>query len=131
MPVVRLGNHAAIYKDQILDGEFIAEITVHDDDGHHDQFRNITHTDGLWAQMSAAPAAWVSCPELPRLEIALAAHFDCPVHDGDVVAERVRAYHEDPPPIIGGDGPITNRDEISATVDSAPVASNVGEGDVL
>jgi hypothetical protein len=117
MPAVHLGNVAAIYKDAVLDGEFISVITVHDHDPHDDQLRNITHVDGLWTKLSAQPASWVSCPELPRLEKALSAHFDCPIGDPDEVAEAVQVAYA-APPAVTGDGPVQDLDSISATVNN-------------
>jgi hypothetical protein len=101
--IVRLGNRAPIYGEKIdektqepvpnvLEGHYVSEFTVHDDvDPHHDMVRNITHVDGLWARMSAEPATWVSCPGLPRLEMALAAHFDCPILPHEDVVPLVEA----------------------------------------
>jgi hypothetical protein len=125
MAVVRLGNRAALYKDEVIPGDFVTEITVHDDvDAHHDQVRNITHVDGLWPRFSAEPATWVSCEELPRLELALSAHFDCPIipheHAMGFVADAYAA-----PPAVPPTGEPTNRDEISPTV------SHAGEDEVL
>jgi hypothetical protein len=82
----------------VVEGEFISEITVHDHDPHDDQFRNITHRDGLWPRFSTEPATWVSCPELPRLERALSAHFDCEILPHEIVMPMVhlaRGHTED------------------------------------
>jgi len=107
--VVRLGNAAPIYGEYedpetgekhpnvLPDGDYVAEITVHDDvDPHHDMVRNITHVDGMWVRLSAKPATWVSCPELPRLEMALAAHFDCPIKDAEFAHRKTMAAYDSP-----------------------------------
>lgn len=108
--VVRLGNAAPIHGTKedpdnpdvqipnvLPRGDYVAEITVHDDvDPHHDIVRNITHVDGMWTRLSDEPATWVSCPELPRLEMALAAHFDCPIRDADFAHAKAMAAYDSP-----------------------------------
>lgn len=94
MAIVRLGNAAPIHGENVLHGDYVSEITVHDDvDPHHDQVRTITHVDGLWARLSGQPATWVCCPELPRLEMALAAHFDCSIIDVEEAQARSAAAY--------------------------------------
>lgn len=78
MPIVRLGNHAALDNGRVLEGFRVTTIPVPDDDSHSDRMRNITHADGLWPRVSAAPPAWVECNDA-ELEKALAEHFGCPV----------------------------------------------------
>jgi hypothetical protein len=116
MPVVRLGNRAAVYKDDVIEGDFVSEITVHDADPHHDQVRNITHVDGLWSKLSSEPATWVSCAELPRLEQALAAHFDCPVVEHSEALDR-RELALTAPAAAPPTGVVENLPEISGSVD--------------
>jgi hypothetical protein len=79
MPTVQLGNHAALYKGEVVEGERVTTIHVPEDDPHHERMRTITHADGLWPAVSAAEKpAWVTCDD-PELERALAAHWDCPI----------------------------------------------------
>jgi hypothetical protein len=42
--------------------------------------RNITHAEGVWVKIAGEDAAWVASDD-ERLARALAAHFDCPIHD--------------------------------------------------
>lgn len=52
-----------------------------DEDGwtHDERVAAVAHEDGHWRAHSAAPAAWVECPDDPELEALFAEHFGCPV----------------------------------------------------
>lgn len=79
MPIIRLGNKAALDdRGRTLDDPQITTITIMDEDDLDTRMRTITHADGLWPRVSAAPASWVSSDD-PDLELALAAHFSCPI----------------------------------------------------
>lgn len=84
MPLVYLGNHAALDGGRIADGGRVIEgqqvTTIHlsEDDTHSERVRTIIHDDGLWVRLSAEPPAWVESDD-PKLESALAAIFDCPI----------------------------------------------------
>lgn len=89
MPIVRLGNHAALNNGAVLDGERITTIQPPDDDPHDERMRNITHADGLWARVSAAPPTWVECDD-PELEQALAEHFGCRIGEIEPAPDDAR-----------------------------------------
>lgn len=89
MPTVRLGNHAALDKGRVVEGEQITTIHVPDVDPHEDRMRNITHNDGLWRSVASAPPVWVECDD-PELERALAAHFDCRVGEIEEAPDDAR-----------------------------------------
>lgn len=79
MPIIRLGNKAALdERGRTLDDPQITTITIMDEDDLDTRMRTITHADGLWPRVSGAPASWVSSDD-PDLELALAAHFACPI----------------------------------------------------
>jgi hypothetical protein len=81
MPVVLLGNHAALDPDgNVVEGEQVTSIHIPEEDTHQERFRTITHEDGLWKRIAAQDAAWVASDD-ERLARVLSAHFDCPVHD--------------------------------------------------
>lgn len=82
MPVVRLGNHAALHEGKILGGNRVTTIPIYDEDDLPTRMRTITHADGLWPAVSAAPAVWVECDDA-ELGLALAAHFTCPIGEPD------------------------------------------------
>lgn len=79
MPVIRLGNKAALDRGQVIEGNQITTVSVYDEDTLEARMRTLTHDDGLWPRMSSAPAAWVECPDDSDLESALASHFSCPI----------------------------------------------------
>lgn len=81
MPIVLLGNHAALDPDgNVVEGQQVTSIHIPEDDTHSERFRTITHDDGLWRRIAAEPAVWVASDD-ERLARALAAFFDCPIHD--------------------------------------------------
>jgi hypothetical protein len=79
MAVVRLGNHAALDRGRVIDGPQVTTVTFMDEDDIDTRMRTLTHPDGLWPSMSAAPAAWVECDDDPQLAEAVAEHFGCPI----------------------------------------------------
>lgn len=87
MPVVRLGNPAAIdhpNDNTIRDEVLVTTIHVPEHQTHSERIRNITHPDGSWARVSAAEAPlWVYSND-PKLETALAAYWDCPAGEPDL-----------------------------------------------
>jgi hypothetical protein len=78
VPIVRLGNKAALDRGLPIEGNQVTEIGIFDDDPLTSRMRTIVHQDGLWPRHSDAPAAWVECDD-PDLESALSSHFGCPV----------------------------------------------------
>jgi hypothetical protein len=83
MPVVLLGNHAALdHEGNVVEGQQVTSIHIPEGDSHSERFRTITHDDGLWRRLASGDAAWVASDD-ERLARALSAHFDCPVHDLD------------------------------------------------
>lgn len=82
MPTVRLGNSAALHRGEVLEGDRVTTLAIHDDDPLDTRMRTITHTDGLWPQVSASTPTWVSSDD-PELEAALAEHYGCPIGEPD------------------------------------------------
>lgn len=82
MPIIRLGNKAALDGAKQVPGHQITTIPIHDEDDLTTRMRTITHPDGLWPRVSSAPAAWVASDD-PDLELALATHFACPIGEPD------------------------------------------------
>jgi hypothetical protein len=81
MPIVLLGNHAALDPEgNVVEGQQVTSIHIPDEDTHSERFRTITHDDGLWKKLAGDDAAWVASDD-ERLARALSAFFDCPVHD--------------------------------------------------
>lgn len=78
MPTVRLGNTAALHQGQVLEGNRVTTVPFVDEDDLAMRVRTLTHSDGLWPRVSAAAPAWVTCDD-PDLELAIAAHFSCPI----------------------------------------------------
>src|SRR5438270_11420118 len=95
MPIVLLGNHAALDPDgTVVEGQQVTSIHIPDVHTHQERFRTITHEDGLWKKIGAQDATWVASDD-ERLARVLSAHFDCPIHDLEVgrakLAHAVRA----------------------------------------
>lgn len=89
MPIVRLGNHAALHNGRVVPGQQVTTVHVPDVDSHHDRMRTITHPDGLWNAVSDHDSpAWVCCDD-EELEAALAAHYGCRVGGPDDYLEHV------------------------------------------
>jgi hypothetical protein len=78
MPIVRLGNKAALDRGRVIEGNQVTTVTIHDEDDLDTRMRTITHPDGLWPNVSSAPAAWVESDD-EDLAGALAEHFRCPI----------------------------------------------------
>lgn len=93
MPIVRLGNRAAVDNGQVLDGERVSTIVIPPEDSHDEQMRTIIHGDGLWARISAAPPSWVESDD-PDLEAALAEHFNCRIGELEKVPDDARELTE-------------------------------------
>ncbi|MCW2900922.1 MAG: hypothetical protein JWO67_3187 [Streptosporangiaceae bacterium] len=87
MPVVQLGNPAPTERGVLMPGgPTITEVVVPDSHSIDQAVRDIAYVDptgggnsGLWASHSDVPApSWVSCPDDPDLQAALAARYGCP-----------------------------------------------------
>jgi hypothetical protein len=88
---VALGNHYPIFKGVIQhDPTAVTMVHIPEWKSTADAIRDIAHDDGtphlggaatsgLWkAHSGAAKPAWVSCPDDPELEQAIAQHFGIP-----------------------------------------------------
>lgn len=82
MPIVRLGNEAALDRGQLLPGNRITTITILDEDDVDSRMRTITHPDGLWPAVSMLPPKWVECDD-SELEMMLAGHYGIPIGQPD------------------------------------------------
>lgn len=92
MPIVRMGNHAALLKGSVVDGEQITEIFASDADTLDEQMRTIVHSDGLWSTLSAHDKPkWVWSNE-KDLESALARHYECPVGEPQDAAAKADEF---------------------------------------
>lgn len=97
MPVVLLGNHAALDRGQPVDGEQVTMVVIPESDTHSEGFRSIAHSDGVWSQIAAEPAVWVAS-ESSRMATALSAHFDCPVIPMNEAQKHLDRAHR----VLGG-----------------------------
>jgi hypothetical protein len=81
MSLVLLGNHAALHKGKVIDGEQITIVHFPEDtDTHQERMRTLTHEEqGIWNDVSghAAPR-WVASDD-ETLANAIASHYGCPV----------------------------------------------------
>lgn len=104
MPVVRLGNVAVrevIGADpdgtpihRRYSGQSTCTVLLPADEEnwtHDERVRTVVHEDGHWRAVSAAPPAWVECPDDPDLEAVFAAHWGCPVGRPDGWVDQVSA----------------------------------------
>lgn len=92
MPIVRLGNHAALLRGSVVDGEQITEMFVSDADTLDEQMRTITHKDGLWNVSSAHDKPqWVWSND-ETLQSALAEHYGCPTGEPADAVEKAADF---------------------------------------
>lgn len=84
MPLVLLGNPAAMDAGRPIEGHQITSVALPDFYTRAEQLRTLFHQDantaGVWPSHSAAPApSWVECPEDPELAHAISEQCGCPV----------------------------------------------------
>jgi hypothetical protein len=88
MANVYLGNHAALYKGKVVDGQQVT--TVHFPDGvdtHQERMRTLTHSEqGIWNDVSGHEAPrWVASDD-SDLATAIGSHYGCQVIGMDEIA---------------------------------------------
>lgn len=126
MPVVLLGNHAALDRGEKVDGKQVTTIVFPDTDTHSERMRTLTHDDGIWGKVAGEDPVWVASED-DRLARAIAGYFGCPVIDtvdayGHLdVANRVADQKEDDAARAGmagelPDAPAPTEDRVTAEV---------------
>lgn len=79
MPVVRLGNPAALDGGRVMEGHQITEATLPDSWTSEQWLNSVTSLDGVWRNHSGASApSWVESDDDDLAE-ALSTHYGCPV----------------------------------------------------
>jgi hypothetical protein len=92
MPIVLMGNHAAInHKHEVpgttIPGRQVTKINVSSEETLQEQMRTITHRDGFWFKLSMDnEPRWV-WSEDPELEAALADYYRCSAASHDDAVE--------------------------------------------
>ena len=79
MPVVRLGNQAALDAGQPLEGDQVTTVHLPDSWSTEQVFNGITDPQGVWRAHSGASApAWVESDD-PDVAQMISEHYACPV----------------------------------------------------
>lgn len=83
MPVVRLGNPAALDGGRVLEGPQVTEVTIPDNYTPAQAIATVTAVDGVWRNHSGASApVWVESDD-DELAVAIGTYYGCPVGSPD------------------------------------------------